>query len=164
MIPPQPLANHKIGPTPKPTAVKWIIALTWLRLAPFFLGIVLTNVFMLHFDSQWMEKFRNGFVGSLGYNPGSYSADNAAEVTGKLFADNLPALLLLVFLCMRKLMALRLAAAFSFLFDCTGKGWRWAVSTILLVLVFMPSTKAYCRPVAVKSGSQAGGGASNGPW
>jgi hypothetical protein len=56
----------------KPTAVKWIVALTWLRLVAFAAGVLLSIVFVSPRESDWFEDFCQGWIRGAGYVPETY--------------------------------------------------------------------------------------------
>ncbi len=105
--------THELPGTSKPAAVKWIIGLACLKLAAFALVAVAAIVFLSPFQSEVAQGFREGWLRAAGYTPQQYGSREAGEIVGRNLIPAVLAVLLLVFLGLRKLTALRVVAGLT---------------------------------------------------
>ena len=127
----------------RPAAVTWIVVLAWVRLAIAACLIAIAIAFTSPLESADLEHFRRGWIRGAGFDWETYGAEQAGEVTGRILIPMILAVLMLVFVARRKLAALRVAAAVSFLVSIPVP-LSWPVTLTTLVLAFRESTKRYC--------------------
>ncbi len=126
----------------RPTAVRWIIALTRVRLFLSLILIVASIAFMSPFDSEVIEKFRTGWVRGTGFDVSEYGPEEAGEVAGAAAVPAAVLALMLYFIRRRKLKALRVAATVSAVL-AIGHFVALVLSISTLILVFRDSTRAH---------------------
>jgi hypothetical protein len=126
-----------------PTAVRWIVALTRVRMAFAILVIVAAIYFASPADSEMLESFRRGWVrGTSGHEVETYGAAEAGEVAGSATIPIILSMFILTFVRRRNLNALRVAAAINLLVSVTqGGALPFAIAT--LVLAHLKSTREY---------------------
>ena len=129
--------------TAKPTAVRWIVILSWLKIVIALLLAGVAIFFTMPMKSADLEQFRRGWIRGAGYDWERYGAEQAGEVFGRALIPMILAVLMLVFVARRKLTGLRVAAAVSFLMSVPVV-LSWPVTLTTLILAFRESTKQYC--------------------
>ncbi|HUF28720.1 MAG TPA: hypothetical protein VMM18_17195 [Gemmatimonadaceae bacterium] len=130
--------------TDRPTAVKWIVALAWVRLAVIVIAAGAAIAFTTPADSPFWEGFRRGWIERAGYELSTYGAREAGEMVGALLLPAILAVLLLTFVAWRKLIALRVVAGLALLLSLS-QPLAWPITVTTLVLTFRDSTRAYLR-------------------
>jgi hypothetical protein len=127
---------------PRPTAVKWIVALIRIRLVFSLIAVVAAIIFMSPAESETMESFRRGWVRGTGFDVADYGPEQAGEVAGGAMVPALLMGLMLFFVRRRNLKALRISAAVSAVL-AVGHFFVLVMSIATLVLAFRDSTRAY---------------------
>jgi hypothetical protein len=128
----------------RPAAVRWIVALAWLRLALFALIVTVAVAFVTPFESQLLEGMRQGWLGHTRYPPEAYGYREAGEISGRAVIPALLAALVLIFVWRRRLIALRIAAALGVVFSLTAP-LALLFNVPILVLAFLGSTRGYMQ-------------------
>src|SRR5262245_3208824 len=140
----------------KPTAVRWMTALAWIRIVISVFGLGLAIVFAspLPDSSTWLGGVRDGFAQRAGYKAGEFGAYQMGEMLADLSLAAAPAALIILFVARRNLTGLRIVAAVYVLLSLPNV-LAWPLSVATLVLAFQRSTRAYCRAPSASEPSAA---------
>ena len=130
--------------TTRPTAVRWIVALAWLRLVFVAMHVAIAFALLSPPGSEMMRGFRDGWLRGNGYAAATYGYYEAGEITGRAMIPALLAALMLVFVRRRKLTAMQVLAAVQVLL-ALAQPLSLLIAVPILVLTLRASTKAYCR-------------------
>ena len=129
---------------PRPTAVRWIVALTHVRIALGLVAIGASLYFLSPADSGSLEAFRRGWVRASGFSVDEYGPEQAGEVAGAALVPVILSILLLVFVAKRKLKALRVMSIVALIMTWTQPLLLpFALATV--VLAHRQSTRDYCE-------------------
>jgi hypothetical protein len=129
--------------TSRPPAIRWIVAMAWLRVVACVIFVLVAIAAVSPARAEWMERVRQELVHRFGYSASAYSGGEAGEVVAGVLIPLALAALLLVFVHLRKLLALRIVAGLSVLYSLHTPGLLLTMLT--LVLAFRASTRAYCQ-------------------
>jgi hypothetical protein len=130
--------------TSRPPAIRWIVALAWLRVAAFVIVVLFAIAAVSPAGTEWMEGFRRGWLHRFGYSTSAYGEAEAGEIAGRALIPVALAAMVLIFVHLRKLMALRIVAGLSVLVSLT-QPLGLLLTILTLVLTFRASTRAYCQ-------------------
>jgi len=122
--------------------VKWIVALSRVRLTFALIIIGAAVIFTSPFESETLESFRRGWVGGTGYDIEAYGPAEAGEIAGSAFIPAMLSMLILTFIRRRKLKALRVVAVINLIASWTQPG-ALPLTIATLVLANRKSTQEY---------------------
>jgi len=134
----------------RPTAVRWLVALTRVRIALGLIAIAASLYFLSPAESESLEAFRRGWVKASGFSVDEYGPEQAGEVAGAALVPVILSVLLLVFVAKRKLKALRVTSIVALVITWTQPLFL-PLGVAAVVLAHRPSTKDYCEGTARKS-------------
>ena len=126
----------------RPTAVKWIVALSRVRLAFGLLIIGAGLYFTMPAESETLESFRRGWVRGTGYDVEEYGPAEAGQIAGAALIPIVLSALMLTFVRRRKLKALRVVAMVNVIASWTQPG-ALPLTIAMLVLAHRKSTQEY---------------------
>jgi hypothetical protein len=141
-----PLENT---PPSRPATIKWLVALSWFRIAIFVMVFVLALTFLSPFHSAKLEQFREGFLVRGGFAPESYGPRDAGYLAGGGFLTALLSILMLWSIRRRRLVPLRVAAVVNGLLSL-GQPLTVPLALLTALLTFQNSTTRFCGGNAPK--------------
>jgi hypothetical protein len=142
----------------RPAAVRWIVALTGVRIVVAVLVIGAALFFISPSDSEMVESFRRGWVGATGHSVEGYGPEQAGEVAGAASVPLILSIVMLAFVRRRKLKALRVTALVSLILSWASP-ITWPLTLTTVVLASRKSVQDYCeatpmrRTTAVRPGA-----------
>lgn len=133
--------------TRRPTAVRWIVGLSWFRLVVGVLAVATAITFIHPFHSSWLEGLRRAYIHHFGFTSGNYASRQAGQASADSLLAMLFSGLMLWAVNTRRLRTLQVLAIIGLLLSLPGI-WGIPIALAVAVLALQPSVARYCRPAS----------------